>query len=223
MRKSPVGKKTNKVEQTEAKDTSVSTAKSKASKESVPVVPGRFYSALKPKHRLTFSEMEALNKRLDEIAKEYDLEVVFPPVPPGRDTTEKVNAHMRKEINRLIRDTLTSRAEKFPARKKSLMTLAGELRIYADDDEQRMRNSLDEIDLAHEFDRIRSEAYDAHPMEGPGYPEWWDAVENNSPSTALREEEVEELRKTISQTSNNRAGIFGLTPDERRARLSGIT
>lgn len=187
------------------------------------MVPGRFYGALKPKRNLTSSEMEALDKRLNEIAKEYDLELAFPPIPPGKDTTTEVHAYMRKNINKMIRDTLTARAEAFPARKKSLMALATDLRIWPDDDEQRMRDSLDEIDQAHEFDRIRSEAYKAHPMEEPGQPEWVDAVENKSHSTSLHEEEVEEIRKTISQTSSHPARIFGLPPDERRARLSGIT
>jgi hypothetical protein len=201
---------------------SKSREKPRASLKPDPVVPGRFYSALKPRRSLTSNEMAALDKRLHEIAVEYDLEIAYPSVQPAKDTTEEVNAHMRREINKLIRDTLKARAEKSPARKRSILALAKELRIWPEDGEESMRYALEEINLAHEFDRIRSEAHDLYPMEGPGRPEWVDAVEGTSPTNTLSSEESEELRKIISQAATSTVGISTLTPDELRARTSDV-
>ena len=124
---------------------------------------------------------------------------------------------MRKAINKLIRETLEARAEKSPARKKSILALARELRISPEDDEERMRESLDEIDLAHEFNRIRSEAYETSSMESPGHPEWVDAVDGISPPKELLAKEIDELNKALP---NRTIGLTRLTPDEFRARTS---
>ncbi|OSI80349.1 hypothetical protein [Bradyrhizobium canariense] len=200
-----------------ANEASPSGKKRKASAQADPAVPGRFYSALKPKRSLTSSETEALDKQLQEIARTFDMEVAFPPIVPAKDTTAKVVAHMRRQVNKLIRGTLKVRAEQNPGRKKSILALASELRIWPEDDEERMRDSLDEVGLAHEFDRIRSEAHELYPMEGPGYPAWLDAVDRISPPREMLEEEAEELRRQLARRPG---ALSGLNPDDIRTRTA---
>jgi hypothetical protein len=209
-------KRKNRVEPV-ANEASKPVQKRQASAQADPAVPGRFYGALKPKRSLTSNEIEALDKQLQEIAHTFDMEVAFPPIVPAKDTTAKVVAHMRRQINKLIRDTLKVRAEQNPERKKSISALASELRIWPEDDEERMRNSLDEVGLAHEFDRIRSEAHDLYPMEGPGYPAWLDAVDGISPAREVLEEEVEELRRQLARRPRV---LPRLTPDQIRTRTA---
>ena len=58
-------------------DQSKGAGKPKNAQKADPILPGRFYSALKAKRLLTFIEMEALNKRLEEISRDYSMDVVF--------------------------------------------------------------------------------------------------------------------------------------------------
>jgi hypothetical protein len=168
-------------------------------------LPAVFFAAIRLRNDLSAEESDRLNARLDQIASEFDVEIVRPTDPDEKYAQRidrwsgKIMDHIRKAARRVVRAAKS-------AKKDNWHFYEDEVDIPPDADEERIRLVLDTIGRGDVFDSLRENALAI--IEQPDPP---------PQQSQTREEQQAELAEAAKAISRRRRKKPNLGPFENHS------